>query len=102
MPYSYEKFLIELGTRIRQARKDRGWTMRDMIVLHGFHLSQWQNFEKGKAISVPSLLRICDVYAIDLEELVQGIGKLGTAAPMPDAGAGKTPPAAKSRPGRGN
>ncbi len=41
-----------------------------MIIRHGFHLAQWQGFEKGKGISVPSLLRMCEVFDLKLEELV--------------------------------
>lgn len=87
--YIHEKFLAELGTRLKQARKDRGWTLRDMIVLHGFHLTHWQSFEKGKGISVPSLLRICAVFDLTLEELVGGIGRT-ESAPEPEA----SPPSA--------
>ena len=74
MPYSYEKFLKELGARLRQLRIDRKWTLRAMIVQHGFHLAQWQGFEKGKGISVPSLLRMCDVFDVTLTDLIDGLG----------------------------
>ena len=74
MLYSYEKFLLELGRRLRQMRIDRGFTLRAMIVQHGFHLAQWQGFEKGRGISVPSLLRICDVFDLTLEQLIAGAG----------------------------
>lgn len=74
MVYSYDKFLIELGRKLRQLRIDRGLTLRAMIVKHGFHLAQWQGFEKGKGISVPSLLRMCEVFDLTLEELIGGMG----------------------------
>jgi len=72
--YSYDKFLAELGAKLRQMRLERGWTYRHMIVKHGFHLAHWQSFEKGKGISVPSLLRVCEVFDIPLESLVAGLG----------------------------
>ena len=74
MLYSYDKFLAELGPKLRQMRVERGWTYRQMIVDHGFHLAHWQSFEKGKGISVPSLFRICEVFNIPLEELIAGMG----------------------------
>lgn len=74
MLYSYDKFLIELGRKLRQLRIDRGLTLRAMIVEHGFHLAQWQGFEKGKGISVPSLLRMCEVFDLRLEDLIGGMG----------------------------
>lgn len=52
-----------------------------MIVTHGFHLAHWQGFEKGKGISVPSLLRLCEVFDISVEQLVAGLGVV-----TPDAG----------------
>ncbi len=72
--YSYDKFLADLGAKLRQMRLERGWTYRYMIVKHGFHLAHWQSFEKGKGISVPSLLRVCEVFGIPLESLVAGLG----------------------------
>lgn len=39
MLYSYEKFLSELGAKVRSMRKERGWTFRHMIVAHGYHLA---------------------------------------------------------------
>jgi DNA-binding Xre family transcriptional regulator len=81
LTYSYEKFLKQLGVKLRGMRRDRGWTYRDMIVDHGYHLAQWQNFEKGKGISVPSLLRLCEVFECSLEELTKGLGLAEAAAP---------------------
>lgn len=76
MAYSYEAFLGQLGARIKQLRKERGWTLRDMVVQHGFHLSHWQAFEKGnRGMSLPSLLRIADVYKIPVSELLSGLGE---------------------------
>lgn len=77
MTYSYEVFLEQLGARIKQMRKERGWTLRDMVVQHGFHLSHWQAFEKGnRGMSLPSLLRIAEVYSITLSDLLDGLGEV--------------------------
>lgn len=89
--YSYEAFLAELGVKLRQMRIDRGWTLRHMIVTHGFHLAHWQGFEKGKGISVPSLLRVCEVFDTSVEELVAGLGVVGL-----DTSKSATPPAQQS------
>lgn len=75
MRYQYENFLLELGAKLRKMRTDQGWTLRQMIVEHGFHLAQWQGFEKGKGISVPTLLRLCEIFNLTLEELVAGLGR---------------------------
>ena len=80
--YSYEKFLADLGRRIRQLRKDRSWTLRDMVILHGFHVSQWQAFEGGKrGVAIPSLLRICEIFEIRLADLLGNAGELPSETP---------------------
>lgn len=85
MLYSYEKFLLELGAKVRSMRKERGWTFRHMIVAHGYHLAHWQGLEKGRGISVPSLLRLAEVFEMSLEELIKGLGvaDVATHAPLP-------------------
>ena len=83
MRYSYELFLTELGAKLRQMRQERGWTFRHMIVAHGFHLAHWQGFEKGKGISLPSLLRVCEVFDIPVEQLIAGMGVLAPGAELP-------------------
>ncbi len=75
--YSYEKFLADLSARIKRMRKERGWTLRDMVVRHDFHLTHWQNFESGKrGFAVPSLLRIAEVFGLRLSELIGDAGEL--------------------------
>jgi transcriptional regulator with XRE-family HTH domain len=73
--YSYELLLEQLGTRIKRLRKDHGWTLRDMVVQHGFHLSHWQAFEKGnRGMSLPSLLRVASVLDVSPSKLLEGLG----------------------------
>ena len=108
LTYSYEKFLDELGRKLRQMRVDRGWTLRDMILEHGFHLAHWQGFEKGRGISIPSLLRVCELFDLPLETLIAGLGlvqqepETGQSPSSDPKGAEGMKPAipAKSTPGR--
>jgi hypothetical protein len=44
------------------------------VVQHGFHLTQIQRIGKGDGLSVPTLLRIAEVFQIPVEELVEGLG----------------------------
>ena len=90
----YSRFLKILGTRIRALRKERGWSYRDMVVRHGFHLSAWQSYESGKyGLSMISLLRVAKVFSLPASELIAGID-LDAAAPEPEA----VPPVKKARP----
>ena len=95
MTYSYEEFLKQLGKRLRAMRLERGWSLRDMIVDQGYHLIQWQNLEKGKGLSVPSLLRLCNVFDVKLTVLLDGLGEQGSA-PTPSAATGDRVPTRKS------
>ncbi len=41
------EYLRFLGGRIKDVRKERGLTVRDMVVGHGYHESQWRRYEGG-------------------------------------------------------
>jgi len=45
--YDYKEFLAALGKRVKQLRKERGLTLRALVIQHGFHLTQIQRNEKG-------------------------------------------------------
>ncbi len=61
----YTLFVKALGAQIRALRKERSWTLRDMVVQHGFHLSAWQGYEAGRfGMSLPSLLRVAKALGL--------------------------------------
>ena len=64
----HKEFFEALGRRIRELRLARQWTLRDMVLL-GYHVSQWQKFEKGCPVTVDSLLRLATVFGITLADL---------------------------------
>ena len=72
--YDYKLFSTALGKRIRQLRKERGLTLRSLVLLHGYHLTQISRIEKGEGVSVPTLLRLAETFDIPLEKLVEGLG----------------------------
>ncbi len=77
-------WLEELGARIKQLRKGRGWTLRDMVVQHGFHLTHWQGFERGKkGISVPSLMQVAELFDMTLCHLLEGLGEVRKSPSKP-------------------
>ena len=100
MRYTYESFLKELGARLKKMRQERGWTLRMMVVEHKFHVTHWQSFENGKAISVPSLLRVCEVFDVSLEDLVRGLGRSVPPETQSDQELQETIPTAAKSPGR--
>jgi len=45
----------------------------DMTKDFGYHLSFWQNIERGRNMSLHTMLRVANTFDISLEELLQGI-----------------------------
>lgn len=76
----YGQFLKELGGRIKQLRHERGLSLRDMIVIHGYADSQWRRYERGGSVNVQTLLRICNAFKISLCVLLDGLGEYPTAS----------------------
>ena len=76
----YGQFLKELGARIKQLRHDRGLSLRDMIVIHGYADSQWRRYERGGSVNVQTLLRICNAFKISLCVLLDGLGEYPAAS----------------------
>ena len=66
------KFFVRLGKRIRELRRKHGYTQEDLIS-YGFSARHWQQIEAGRPITVSTLLRICDVFKISAERLVDGL-----------------------------
>ena len=71
----YEQFLKALGARIRDLRQKKELTYRDMIVLHGYHESQWRRYERTGSINLQSLLRIAKVFGTSLSGVLDGLGE---------------------------
>ena len=76
--YDYKVFSAELGKRIKQLRKERGLTLRSLIVDYGFHITQIQRIERGDGIAIPTLLRLAETFRVPVGELVSGIGEIGS------------------------
>jgi transcriptional regulator with XRE-family HTH domain len=73
----HAKFFRELGQRVRDLRKQKGFTQEDMISF-GFSARHWQQIEAGRPITVRTLLRIGEVFGISLASLVVGIDSQST------------------------
>ena len=71
----YEEFLKALAKQIKKMRNERGLTLRDMVVVHGYHDSQWRRMEREGAGGVQSLLRIAKAFSISLSVLLDGLGE---------------------------
>ncbi len=71
----YEHFQKALGKRLKQLRKDRGFSLRDMTVLHGYAESQWRRMEREGVATTQSLLRIAKAFQTTVADLIDGIGQ---------------------------
>jgi len=68
-----QKFFKTLGRRIRELRKQHGYSQEDMISF-GFSARHWQQIEAGRPITVRTLLRICNVFKTRMDRVVRGLG----------------------------
>jgi transcriptional regulator with XRE-family HTH domain len=67
-----EKFFTALGQRIRKLREKNGYSQEDMISFD-FSARHWQQVEKGRPITLTTLLRICEVFHTPMWSLVKGL-----------------------------
>jgi transcriptional regulator with XRE-family HTH domain len=72
LPAHYARFFKALGHRIRSYRTERKLTQEDMIGF-GFSLRHWQMIESGRPFTVVTLLRVCEVFDVTLDQLVAGL-----------------------------
>jgi transcriptional regulator with XRE-family HTH domain len=66
------KFFEALGKRVRSIRKSRRYTQEDMMDF-GFSARHWQQIEKGRPITMKTLLRITIAFDVSLSTLVSGL-----------------------------
>ena len=71
----HAEFFAALGHRIKQLRKERGWSLHHMVVERGYYLSQWQKFEKGSSVTIDSLLKMSEMFGMSLGELINSLGR---------------------------
>ena len=94
MDVDYKGFLGALGARIKELRKQRGWSNRDMVVVHQINDSQWRKYERGGGLTVESMLRIAALFELSLSELLNGLGEY-PAKSLPGAGSKAHKPATR-------
>ncbi len=68
----YKAFLAHTAKRIKELRRQRGLTLRDMVVVHGYHHSNWRRMEREGVGSVQSLLRIAKAFGVPLTTITTG------------------------------
>lgn len=69
-----QELFRRLGRRVRQLRKQNGYSQEDMISF-GFSARHWQQIEAGRPITVRTLLRICEVFRVPMARLVRGLDR---------------------------
>ena len=94
MHYEYEGVVVALAVRIKALRKARKWSQLTMVREYGYNLSYWQGIEKGRRMSLRTLVRVANTFGMTLSELVEGVeqsedsahGFDGEVLPGPDLG----------------
>ena len=65
-------FFRALGPRIRPYRTERHLSQEDMVS-YGFSVRHWRMIEAGRPTTLLTLLRICEAFDIQPEQLVAGL-----------------------------
>jgi transcriptional regulator with XRE-family HTH domain len=65
-------FFVALGKSVRKIREARHLTQEDMMAF-GFSARHWQQIEKGRPITMTTLLRITVAFDIPMCQLVRGL-----------------------------
>lgn len=62
---------LDVGRRVKQARKERGLTVRELEALSGLRGSgRISKIEHGRAVSIENLAAIARGLGVDLKELL--------------------------------
>jgi len=74
-----------LGNRLRDLRQDAGLSLPDLAARTGLSLSHLSDCERGeKALSLPALFAVAQVYGMLVTELLEDVYPYGTdRAPRP-------------------
>lgn len=67
------KFFKGLGGSIRRLRERADYSQEDMISF-GYTVRYWQRVERGKPITLRTLLRICRIFGVPVQDVVRGLG----------------------------
>lgn len=71
----HKEFFAALGRRIKELRKENGWSLRDMVIKHGYYDAQWRKYENGGPVTVDSMLRMATMFGLSLVQLLDGLGE---------------------------
>lgn len=67
------EFFSVLAKHIRKLREERGLSVHQMVVEHGYFEQQYRKIEKGSSgITIDSLLRLCSAFGISMKSLMTG------------------------------
>jgi transcriptional regulator with XRE-family HTH domain len=65
-----------LGKRIQELRKQKGYTSYETFANeHDIHRVQWGRYESGSDLYFSTLVKICKVLDVSLEEFFNGFKK---------------------------
>lgn len=71
----FRAFLKALGVRIKQLRKGKNFSMRDIMISTGYYDAQWRKYEAGGSLNISSLMKIALALDVTLVELLDGLGQ---------------------------
>ncbi len=65
------QYLISIGKKVREARKAKGISMRQLVVLAEVHKSSLSEIENGKMnVKILALKKLADTIGVDLKDFL--------------------------------
>lgn len=68
-----EKFLKEMGLRLRKEREKRGWTLEETEEKGWPSWRHLQRIETGKNVTILTIRKLAEFYKIKMSDLLKGL-----------------------------
>jgi len=68
----YHTDLSVLKSKLKEARENNGYMLKDVQEGTGVHFTKVSNYERGRQYpSLPNLVKLADFYNVSLDELLE-------------------------------
>jgi len=66
-----ETIIADVGLRIAEARRARGWTQQDAADRLGMEVQSWQRIERGTNLTIRSMVRIAAALGVATKDFFE-------------------------------
>jgi transcriptional regulator with XRE-family HTH domain len=66
-----ETIIADVGLRIAEARRAKGWTQQDAADHLGMEVQSWQRIERGTNLTIRSMVKIAAVLGVTTKDFFE-------------------------------